>query len=317
VSIAGCAPATVRLPLPALGDPEGERVPDGLPRVVDAHVHLFPDAVFAALWRWFEANAWPVRYRLRTPEVLDFLLARGVDRIVALHYAHRPGVARAMNAHVADACRREPRVTGLATVYPGEAGAVAILEEAFALGLKGVKLHPHVQGLAPDADPLHEVYEACARRGLPAVVHAGREPRSEAYPVDPHAICSAERTARVLRDHPRLRLCVPHLGADEFEAYARLLERHDNLWLDTTMMLADYFPYLEPRDLVRRRPDRVMYGTDFPNLPYAWDRELRRVVAMGLDDADLARVLGGNARAFFGIEETGSGSAGGGDQRRG
>ena len=44
-----------------------------------------------------------------------------------------------------------------------------------------------------------------------------------------------------------------------------------------------------------------MYGTDFCNLPYAWDRELRRLGAGGLSEEHLAGVLGGNAREFFGL----------------
>src|SRR5437870_1643998 len=107
-------------PLPALGDPEGERVPEGLPPILDAHVHLFPDRLFEAVWRWFSQHGWPIRYRLRTPDVIEFLLSRGIRRIVALHYAHKPGMARGLNAYVADVCRRHPQVTGLATVFPGE-----------------------------------------------------------------------------------------------------------------------------------------------------------------------------------------------------
>ena len=63
--------------LPALDDPEGDAVPTGLPPVVDAHVHVFPDAVFDAVWRWFDRHGWPIRYRLHAEAVVDFLLARG------------------------------------------------------------------------------------------------------------------------------------------------------------------------------------------------------------------------------------------------
>jgi hypothetical protein len=80
------------------------------------------------------------------------------------------------------------------------------------------------------------------------------------------------------------------------------LARSDRVWLDTTMMLAGYFPYPERWDLLRRFPRRVMYGTDFPNIPYAWDRELVRIAGHGLDRDALAAIVGGNARRFFGIE---------------
>ncbi|ATB31423.1 amidohydrolase family protein [Melittangium boletus] len=289
-----------RPPLPALGDEEGARLPEGLPPVVDAHVHLFPDGVFEAVWRWFEQYGWPIRYKLHTPQVLSFLLSRGIHRVVALHYAHKPGMARFLNHYIAEVARAEPRVLGLATVLPGEPGAVDILTEAFAAGLKGVKLHCHVQCFAPDAPELHEVYEACARAGRPLVLHAGREPASPHYQCDVHALCSAERVERVLQAHPGLQLCVPHLGADEFDAYTRLLERHDTLWLDTTMALAGYFPVMPPRRLLEVRPERILYGTDFPHLPYAWDRELRRLLALKLGDEVEAGILGGNALKLYG-----------------
>jgi hypothetical protein len=41
------------------------------------------------------------------------------------------------------------------------------------------------------------------------------------------------------------------------------------------MVLTDYFPIKGSVDLKRYRLERVMYGSDFPNVPYAWDRELK------------------------------------------
>ena len=162
-----------------------------------------------------------------------------------------------------------------------------------------MKLHCHVQRFSPDAPELAEIYQACSDAGLPLVMHAGREPSSQAYGVDTYALCNVDRVARVLADFPRLKLCVPHLGADEFEGYARLLERHDTLWLDTTMTLADYFPVSPPRRLLDVRPERILFGTDFPNLPYAWDREVKQVLGLGLPEAQLALLLGENARSLY------------------
>ncbi len=287
-------------PMRALDDAEGACVPAGLPPVVDAHVHLFPERVFEAVWRWFEEHAWPVRYKLHADAVLDFLASRGVAHVVALAYAHKPGMARSLNAWMAQWVGR-PGVSPLGTVLPGEPEARAVVEEAFALGLRGLKLHCHVQRFAPDDPAVAEIYEACAQAGLPLVMHAGREPTSPAYACDPHDLCDVDRVEGVLRDHPRLKLCVPHLGADEFAAYAALLERHDHLWLDTTMALAGFFPRA-PADvkvLLAGHSERLMYGTDFPNLPFAWDRELKRIVALDLPAPALANVLGATALGLF------------------
>jgi predicted TIM-barrel fold metal-dependent hydrolase len=287
--------------LDALEDPEGARVPGGLPPVADAHVHVFPDRLFASIQRWFDAHAWPIRYRMPAADVLDFLLGRGVAHVVAFAYAHKAGLARELNRFVAALVRDRPRVTGLGTVFPGEEGGEEILAEAFSLGLRGVKIHCHVQCVSPDAPELGPVFGACADAGLPVVMHAGREPSSPAYRCDTRAICSAERVGRVLAAHPRLTLVVPHLGVDEIAEYRALVSRHENLWVDTTMMLAGYFPG-HPPTLRGFPPERVLYGSDFPNLPYAWDRELLALERLGLSDADLARVAGGNAAELFGFE---------------
>jgi len=286
-------------PLKALDDPEGVRVPSQLPPIIDAHVHLFPDRLFEAIWSWFDNYGWPIRYKLHTPQVLQFLFSRGIERVVGLLYAHKPGMARALNNFMIDVCSADSRVWGLATVFPGEEGAGAILDQAFRAGLKGVKLHCHVQCVGPDDPAMHEVYSACEEAQKTLVMHAGREPASPHYRCDAHRICSVELIEHVLRDHPRLRLCIPHLGADEFRDYERLIERYDNLWLDTTMALADYFPIPTPVRLLQARPERILYGTDFPDLPYAWDRELRKLLALGLPENDLTQILGQNAAALF------------------
>jgi hypothetical protein len=171
------------------------------------------------------------------------------------------------------------------------------------MGLRGVKLHCHVQVFAPDDPQLEPIYAACQRHDQVLVMHAGREPKSPAYAVDTHAICAVERVEAVLRAFPRLRLCVPHLGADEFRGYARLAERHETLWLDTTMVAADYFPGPPLAELLRVRPDRLIFGTDFPNIPYAWDRELKQIVGQKLPEAVLAGILGENAKALWGLPE--------------
>lgn len=298
------------LPMPALNDPEGVSVPASLPPAVDAHVHLFPRGLFAAIWNWFDNFGWPIRYRLASREITDFLFSRGIEHIVALHYAHAPGIAAQLNSYMAGLCAENPRITGTATVFPGEENARRILQEGFGMGLKGVKLHAHVQFFHMDSPEMEEIYEVCSENDKPLVMHVGREPKNPDFPYkcDPYECCAAERLEAVLKAYPRLRICVPHLGADEFDAYRGFLEVYDNLWVDTTMVLADYLPIGGIPDLEGWRQDRIMYGTDFPNIPYAWDRELRQIVRIGLSEELLARLLGGNAAELFSINLSSRGS---------
>jgi len=295
--------AMLKRDLPTFDDVEGQRVPEGLPLTVDAHVHIFPSNVFSAIWTWFDENAWPIRYRLSSSAVLAYLLSRGVSHLVALQYAHRPGIARMLNQHMVEACREFPgRVTGMAAVFPGEENAGTILKEAFADGLAGVKLHAHVQCFDMNARQMDVLYDLCQSERKPIVMHVGREPKSGAYRCDPYEICSAEKLESVLKNYPKLKICVPHLGFDEMVVYRDLIEKYDTLWLDTTMILADYFPIKDPVDLNSYRVDRIMYGSDFPNLPYAWDRELKWLRDSRLSQQHLECILGKNAVDFFALD---------------
>jgi predicted TIM-barrel fold metal-dependent hydrolase len=80
-----------------------------------------------------------------------------------------------------------------------------------------------------------------------------------------------------------------------------MIEDHDHLWLDTTMTLGRYLPVMEGPPLSEFRSDRIMFGTDFPSIPYAWDRELNGLMGQGLSPEALERILGKNAREFFSI----------------
>jgi predicted TIM-barrel fold metal-dependent hydrolase len=297
----GAYSGMLKAPLPKLDDLEGEKVPQNLPVVVDSHVHLFPAELFASVWQWFDKYGWPIRYKISASEVIEFLLSKGIAHIVALHYAHKPGVARALNVHMAELCNRYPQITAMATVFPGEEDAAAILEEAFAQGLSGVKLHAHVQCFEMESQAMHEIYRVCINNGKPLIMHVGREPKSPAYACDPYEICSADRVERVIRAYPDLKVCVPHLGADEFDAYRRMIEVYDNLWMDTTMALAEYLPGNWSPNLSAFRPNRIMYGSDFPNLPYAWDRELKQLSKLDLPEDLLTMILAKNAAEFYDI----------------
>ena len=292
--------------LPHYNDPEGDRLPPGISWAVDAHVHVFPDRTFQAVRNWFDTHAWRIRYRDASENLIQFLLDRGVAHVIALQYAHKPGIARDLNAYMAGLCRRFPgQVTGMATVFPGETAAAGILVDAFGQGLCGVKLHVHVQCFDLNGPGMDEVCAVCADYGKPLVVHAGREPKSDEYRCDPYDLCRADRVDGILAKFPDLAVCVPHLGFDEVSEYIALMKAHRNLWLDTAMVLTDYFPDAARPDLRAFPADRVMYGSDFPNIPYAWDRELKWLAGAGLSDTELAQITWQNAVRFFNLDFAG------------
>lgn len=268
--------------------------------LIDAHVHLFPDRLAQAVRDWFEKHAWSIEHRQGVDACIETLKAGGIDRMVALPYAHKPGIARALNDFTAALAARHPEVWPCCTVFPGEEGDERILDEALSGVFRGVKIHCHVMKIAPDDPRLDAVWRASAKHRKPVTIHCGPEPALAGYGVDTRTVSGAARLRRALDRHPDAIVIVPHLGVDESALFEAMLPDYPGLYLDTTMAITGYFPYQPDIDIVRRNPSRILYGTDYPNLPYPWNRELQAVRAMKMPPADEALVLGGNALRLFG-----------------
>ncbi|MGH7318573.1 MAG: amidohydrolase family protein, partial [Candidatus Rokuibacteriota bacterium] len=65
---------------------------------IDAHTHLHPPRLFAAIRRWFaEHTDWNLRGPMEPAAIAAALRAADVERFVFFSYAHRPGMARDLN----------------------------------------------------------------------------------------------------------------------------------------------------------------------------------------------------------------------------
>lgn len=273
----------------------------------DVHVHLFPPRVNAAIWRWFDRHAWPVLHRMEADQVVEHLVAAGVERMVGLAYSHVPGMARSLNDFMHAVARRHaPHVIPFGTVLPGEEGWAEEVDRAFGpLGMAGLKIHCHVQNLTPDDERMLPLFEAVARHDKVLLIHCGREPNLHGYQAEPKDLCSVERFYQGMRRTPDAKVIVPHLGADETDAYLDLLAQFPNLYLDTAMALGspqNTHPHLAGfrPDFARlaRASERILFGTDFPNLPYPWATELQ-ILRTTLPTEAFAQVVEHNARRLF------------------
>jgi predicted TIM-barrel fold metal-dependent hydrolase len=175
------------------------------------------------------------------------------------------------------------------------------------------------------------VFDIVAETGKTLKIHCGAVSKSKAHAHEIDELCAVERFARAMRRTPELRVIVPHIGYDEVQQYLDLLDEFPNLYFDTAMALGGYRvargeelydarplrpvafadgrrPHLpEPwkpalEQLVPQilaRPDRFLFGSDFPNLPYDPDLEIRELQRYLPEDV-LHQVLWGNAARIFG-----------------
>jgi len=68
------------------------------------------------------------------------------------------------------------------------------------------------------------------------------------------------------------------------------------------MVITNYFPIEKKIALGQYRSDRIMYGSDFPNIPYAWDREIKELKAANTSNEVLEKISYKNAVNFFGLK---------------
>jgi hypothetical protein len=276
----------------------------GLPGLVDVHTHFMPDNVLAKVWGFFDAGRaapgqpWPIAYRLPEPDRLALLRGFGVRTFSALSYPHKPGMAGWLNAWAAGFAARTPDALHSATFFP-EPEAGAYVAEAIGAGARVFKAHIQVGAYDPRDPLLDPVWGTLADAGVPVVVHCGSGPR-------PGPFTGPEPISAVLARHPRLTMIVAHLGAPEYGAFLGLADRYPGVYLDTTMAFTDFMERLAPfpealRPRLAGLGDRILLGSDFPNIPYPYLDQLRALGRLDLGADWLRAVCHHNAVGLFGL----------------
>jgi predicted TIM-barrel fold metal-dependent hydrolase len=270
---------------------------------VDAHVHLHPERLAGAIERWFAAHGWVNAHSFEPAAVADTLRARHVRRFCFFSYAHRPGMSRELNRWLATTAAALPDAIALGTLHPDDPDLDAVAAEATGdLGLRGFKFHHSVQKFHVDDPRLFGVYERAEAAGHVFMLHVGTMPYRDPF-------TGVERFQRLMARFPRLRVCVAHMGAFQSAEFLALLPRYPHLYVDTTMaMTAHATPYtgadpaaVTDADLVRHQ-DRVLFGSDFPLIPYDYDLERRWAWERGLGDDVRRKIFHDNALRFFALD---------------
>ncbi|KKM12191.1 hypothetical protein SY88_04935 [Clostridiales bacterium PH28_bin88] len=270
-------------------------------QVWDAHVHMFPERLFEAIWRWFDRDGWRIPYtNWSAKDMDDYLAGMGVERAFLLPYAHKPGMSMELNAWVRDFCQTHHRYIPFAAVHPDDSNLEEVLTTTLDdWSFAGLKLHPRVQGFAADEPRMEPIYRAAGYYQKPVVIHTGRAP----YPSD---LLGVERFRQVLERHPGVRFVVPHLGLDQMEEFFDLLPLFPHLYLDVAWLLANpkaVLPWSRVAEVMERFPDRFLYGSDFPIMEHDPAAGLVELEKLGLSPSTLAAITRENARRLVGVDE--------------
>lgn len=274
----------------------------GIPGLFDVHAHFMPPQVLAKVWAYFDSagpllgRAWPIRYRGTDDERVAHLRSMGVQKFSSLSYAHKPGIASFMNDWTRGFAERTPETLWSATFYP-EPEAATYIPQLIAEGVEIFKAHLQVGNFAANDPLLEPVWGALAESGTPIVLHAGSGPT-------PGSHTGPAGVSDVLSRHPDLQLIIAHLGMPEIAEFLDLADSYASVRLDTTMAFVDFWGQPVPAGVgsrLRDLQDRVLFGTDFPNIPYAYAHQVEVLQRLDLGDDWLRAVLWSNGASLFGV----------------
>ncbi len=240
--------------------------------IVDAHLHV--DDVPALGWKMEAALC------------IDRMDEAGIDKGIIMTIVDAPAVNPDAIGLIADACAEYPdRLWAFARVHPWYAESAALLERAFELGFKGLKLHPVSTIAHPSGEDTLRLMRIAAAHGAPTLFHCGDEPMTT-----PLAVAAAAQEV------PEAQVILGHMGGYfHVDEAIEVAERVPNVILETSAMP---YPAKIKQAVKRVGADRVIYGSDGPVCSPRL--EVEKVRLAGLDTSTERLVLADNALRLVG-----------------
>ncbi len=170
---------------------------------------------------------------------------------------------RVSNDLVASVVKQFPdRLIGFASVDPNK-GAPAADELAHAvldLGLKGLKILPHLVKMSTDDERMYPLYETARDLGIPVLFHMGTQFHAGTKLKYGHPLPIDE----VAVDFPNLKLVIAHFGFPWFYETIAVVQRNPNVYFN----IAGWAPRHIPPEIIRYTKGplktKALYGSDYP-----------------------------------------------------
>lgn len=250
--------------------------------IIDCHTHIHP-----------EKDGWGDRYDASVETLVGALREGPVDRAVVL-----PIAPRVSNEFISGVCQAYPdELIGFASVEPLKGGqAVEEFEQSIlALGLKGLKLHPRLQGFGVDhVTQVEPLIRKASELDVPILF--------DAFPYGQdvfktQAIALINDLAAAV---PEARIILAHAGGYQlFDAFV-VAKANRNVFLDISFTPQYYRGTSIINDLGfvihKLGAERILYGSDHPEMPLlpTFEDTTKILEGYGLTSSQMEAILGNN-----------------------
>jgi len=276
--------------------------------IVDAHTHIFPQAIREHRERFFPAEPdFRLLYQSSdariagAKDIVDAMDEQGIDKSVVFGFPWKdPDVFQMHNDYISDAVSRFPeRLLGFGCFDPLHPDAPDEAQRCIGAGLVGVgELAFYQSGIGtPVLDRLEPVMSVLLERDLPILIHVN-EPVGHIYPGKaPITLAGVEA---LVKRFPHNTIILAHWGGGIF--FYHLLRKEMKTHLKHVYYDTAASPYLYDPDVYRIALDilgseRVLFGSDYPLLmPERYFSEMKTV---GIPDDDYRDIIGLNAHRLL------------------
>lgn len=266
-------------------------------KIFDIHTHVYPDVIadraVTALGNFYEFDTMG---RGTVRDLIDTSKEAGIMGFLMLGVATNARQVESVNDYLAEAVKigESEGMTALAFggMHQDYAEKEKEIERIISLGMKGIKIHPDIQGVNIDDERFFPMYDMMQGK-LPVYFHMGDD--RERY-----KFSTAARLKRILDLFPKLVVCAAHFGSYRAtEEAEELLFGHDRVYYDTSSSFYT-MSYERATELVKRAgAEKCMFGTDYPVV--TGPEEFDRFMHMDITEKERERIFYGTAKEFLGL----------------
>jgi predicted TIM-barrel fold metal-dependent hydrolase len=170
------------------------------------------------------------------------------------------------------------------------------------LGFIGFHFHPIMQHFSVD-DPRHyPLFELIDALGAAVMIDVGTTGMGAGMPGGHGALIRHAHPAsidRLAADFPNLKIVMAHPGWPWVDETTAVALHKGNVYWEMSGWAPKYFPGNLKVDIRGRLQDKIMFGSDYPSMPYA--RILKEWGELGYKDEVMEKIMHRNAERILGL----------------
>jgi uncharacterized protein len=278
-------------------------------RIIDLHCYPNTKEWIAAQQPYVDALAkyWDRPWTAKTEEevVKDFTDA-GVEAVlVALDLETTIQTPPCSNDFVASMRKRHPEriIHAWGAVDPFKGDALREAKHAIEdLGMLGFHFHPIMGRFAVNDRRLYPLFEVIDALKVPVMIDVGTTGMGAGMPGGMGAKIRHAHPSSIdelAADFPSLTIVAAHPGWPWVDEMTAVALHKGNVYWELSGWAPKYFPAQLKVDIRSRLKDKIMFGSDYPSLPY--ERIFREWHELGYKDDVMEKIFHGNAERALGL----------------